>query len=190
MNKKTAAAALLTTLALLAGGAFLVLHKKTGEPRDKVLKVISMEGDFNKVPPEIAAALALDDDAKAYIDDGCTTFIGERVAAIPKDKNAAAWIATTAEVCGWGAHTAPIWMVVSNGQKQSVVLSARGIGVQVRQARWFGMRDVVVYDGAAAYYTDQRLRFDGQHYNVLSSRFVEADDPDACKKAPDVYDCK
>lgn len=189
--KKILLVALVVSVGLLISVAGYFYFQKTHEQSDdsQILSFF-MEDGFQEIPADVFESLVSSETTKEFLGEGCKQFVGRKLDAVGEDKNGATWVATTSSACGWGAHTAPIWVVASLEGKYAVVLNTGGSGVVVYKARWHGMSDIAVSDAGAAYYADKRFRFNGSAYTEINSRYVEADDPEACKKAPDIFSCE
>jgi hypothetical protein len=185
-------APLVMVFVLLGVYLFHAKHEKTtmnNKFKGKKIGVYSMEQSFANVPAPLLAAMATNTGLKDLINEGCKEFVGTKL-PVNNSKVGDVWVVTTPG-CGWGAHTAPMWFLQEKKAGQyALILDAAGIGLDIYSVSWFGLRDIVISDGSAGYYTDAHYRFDGKKYNSIESRMVMADEPEACKKVPEVFTCR
>lgn len=171
----------------LSGPAF------AGEPdihlseRGKTTLSLSMEDDFVDVPSEFVAALTKSGANKDYLDSECKKYVGRTIPA-STNKQSSVWLITTPG-CGWGAHTAPIWVVEKLPEGERLLFSGGGIGFDLLGKAQYGYQDIVISDSSAGYYGDAHYKFNGKKYIKFASRFAMMTDPDACKILPDILEC-
>jgi uncharacterized protein len=110
----------------------------------------------------------------------CENFQGKRV-NLDGTGNNEYWIAITADVCGWGTHSARIWVLkhIENGYK--VILVAGGYTLKIFVKKSHGLRNILVSAAAAGYYAETGHKYNGKKYVTVHERYVDFFfDPSAC----------
>lgn len=167
--------------------AFASEPNSLGSNRGGKILNLSMEEKFKEAPPELVTTLSKSGANKDFLDGGCKKYVGRNI-PVSNTQGKIVWLVTTPG-CGWGAHTAPIWVIEKSPEGGKLLLNSGGIGFEVLSKSQNGYRDIVTSDGSAGYYMDTHYKFTGKSYIKFASRFVELTDPDACKKLPDILEC-
>jgi hypothetical protein len=96
------------------------------------------------------------------------------------------WVAKTADGCAWGASSAVIWVLRHEGATYRVVLYNGGQVVSLTDKKSNTLRDLEIASFTAGHYSETYFKFDGKRYKEFKSRNVNFQDPDECKRNPDV----
>ncbi len=141
--------------------------------------------DLRLLPADAARAIRTDPTSLDYRSSGCEDLSGPQV-DLAGEGQREDWVATTTSGCGWGAATAPIWVIRHDPRGFSIVLASGGSQLTLSNEKQNGMRQLVIVGGTARWYSEVRFKYDGVRYVKAHSREVDLSNPEDCRKNRDV----
>jgi hypothetical protein len=118
-------------------------------------KEFSIEGnEWRDAPPEVTRLFEAHDAANR--DEACRP-----LQMLPPEQGSKVGVVIPQVAC-WGARNAPIWLV-ELGPSPKLLADTSGYGIRLKP-KANGYFDLLVSDGAAAYYSNERWHFNGKKY--------------------------
>lgn len=118
---------------------------------------------LRSLPSEVVAAIRAD---PSHPGANCS-FVGAPV-DLSTDRAVRGYVATTADVCDWGAAVGPIWLIVAT-PKPAVVLADTGYSLRLGSHASNGLLDATVTAATAGWSLADSWAYDGTRY-VLKHR--------------------
>lgn len=137
------------------------------------------------LPLDAATVIQAHQSFSDYKGGGCNKLVGSPVDLTGTGKRTD-WVATTANGCGWGAATAPIWVLHWNATSYMIVLDSAGYDLTLGKGKLNGLRHLAIAAGTAGWYSQVLLKYDGSKYIETRSRHVILSDPEDCRRNRDV----